>query len=59
MTLPTTDEFLANLYQMKRECRIQIEASEARGDLKEARAAQKHLAKINSMIAKKGGNLDA
>lgn len=57
--LPTIDDLLANLYRMKAECRAQIAAAEAQGDLKEARAFQKQIARINTMIQKKGGDLNA
>lgn len=59
MTLPTADEFLENLYRMRRECLSGIAAAEGRNDLKEARQLQKSLAKTNSMIAKMGGSPQA
>lgn len=59
MSLPTIDEFLQNLYRMKRECRTYIVAAEARGDLKEARTLHAQIIKINGMIQKKGGDLNA
>lgn len=59
MALPTIDEFLGSLYDIKRGCVVEIEAAEARGDLKEARLLHKQLAKVNLMIQQKGGDLDA
>lgn len=59
MALPTTDEFLENLYRMKRECAMQITTAESRGDLKQARSFHMHIRKINTMIQQKGGDLNA
>lgn len=59
MALPTTDEFLNNLYQMKRDGQAHIVEAEARGDLKEARVLRALIKRIDNMIRKKGGDLNA
>jgi len=59
MALPNIDEFLESLYRMKRENALAISAAESRGDLREARALQLNIKRINAMIEKKGGDLNA
>lgn len=58
MALPTTEEFLSNLYKMKRDCRAYMEEAESRGDLREAEEFREHMERIESMIEMKGGNPD-
>jgi hypothetical protein len=59
MAIPTLEELLTNLYRMKRECLMHIDVAEADGDLKLVRQFQMRLREINSMIQKKGGDLNA
>ena len=59
MAVPTTEEFLANLYRMKRDCRAYMEDAERRGDLREADEFREHLERVESMIEMKGGDPDA
>ena len=59
MTLPTTEELLANLYRMKRDCRAYMEEAERRGDKLEAIEFREHLERVESMIEMKGGDPDA
>ncbi len=59
MSIPTREEFLNNLYRMKRDCRAYIEDAEKRGDLREAEEFREHLERVESMIEMRGGNPDA
>jgi hypothetical protein len=59
MSLPTPEEFLDNLYRMKRDCRGYIAEAQKRGDLREAREFREHLERVESMIEMRGGNPDA
>ena len=59
MSLPSTSEFLQNLYRMKRDCRAYMEEAERRGDLREAAEFREHLERVESMIEMKGGDPDA
>jgi hypothetical protein len=58
MTLPTKEEFLMNLYRMKRDCRAFMEEAERRGDSREAGEFKEHLERVESMIEQSGGNPD-
>lgn len=58
MSLPTDEEFLRNLYRMKRDCRAYLEEAERRGDLREAGEFREHLERVESMIEMKGGGAD-
>jgi len=59
MPLPRVDDYLRELQKRRRDCLAAIEAAESRGDLKLARNFHREVAQLNSMIAKKGGKLDA
>lgn len=59
MSLPSTAEFLENLYRMKRDCQAYMEEAERRGDLREAAEFREHLERVESMIDMKGGDPDA
>ena len=59
MSLPSTAEFLENLYRMKRHCRAYMDEAERRGDLREAGEFREHLERVESMIEMKGGDPDA
>ena len=59
MTLPTTEEFLSNLYRMKRDCQAYMEEAERRGDLREAGEFREHTERVEAMIEMKGGDPEA
>lgn len=59
MSVPTTEEFLDNLYRMKRNCRAFMEEAATRGDMREAEEFREHMERVESMIAMKGGDPDA
>lgn len=59
MSIPTTEEFLANLYRMKRDCRAYMEDAKKRGDVREAGEFREQMERVESMIEMKGGNPDA
>lgn len=59
MTLPTTEEFLSNLYRMKRDCQAYMEEAERRGDLREAGEFREHKERVEAMIEMKGGDPEA
>jgi hypothetical protein len=59
MPLPSIEDFLDNLYRMKRDCRAFMEEAERRGDVREATEFRQHLERVESMIAMKGGDPDA
>ena len=54
--VPDTEEFLNHLYRMKREALAEIADAEQRKDSITARAFQKHLAKLDVLIQRKGGD---
>ena len=56
-TVPTHAEFLANLYQIQRDCLTSIEEAESRGNLNEAKRFRDQLRRINSMIKSEGSLL--
>lgn len=59
MSLPTKEEFLSNLYRMKRDCIAFMEEAARRGDYREAEEFREHLERVESMIEQSGGNPDA
>ena len=59
MTVPTKEQFLDNLYRMKRDCRAYMEEAERRGDTREAAEFREHLERVESMIEMRGGDPDA
>lgn len=59
MTLPTTVEYLDNLYRMKRDCQSYLDEAERRGDLREAGEFRELVERVESMIEMKGGNPEA
>lgn len=58
MSVPTKEEFLRNLYRMKRDCMAFKEEAQRRGDLREAGEFEEHLERVESMIEQSGGNPD-
>ena len=58
MLPPTREEFLNNLYRMKRDCTAFMEEAERRGDSREASEFKEHLERVESMIEQTGGNPD-
>ena len=58
MSLPTKEEFLLNLYRMKRDCIAFMEEAERRGDHREAGEFKEHLDRVESMIEQSGGDPD-
>ena len=50
---------LKNLYRMKLDCLDSITEAEAREDLREVSHYDRQLARLNSMIQRAGGDLDA
>ena len=59
MAVPTREEFLDNLYRMKRDCRAYLDEAERRGDAREAAEFREHLERVESMIEMRGGDPDA
>ena len=59
MSLPTKQEFLNNLFRMKRDCIAFMEEAERRGNSREAREFREHLERVESMIDQSGGDPDA
>ena len=59
MTIPTKEQFLDNLYRMKRDCIAYMEEAERRGDAREAEEFREHLERVESMIEMRGGDPDA
>jgi hypothetical protein len=59
MSSPTREEFLNNLYRMKRDCIAFMEEAERRGDAREAGEFREHLERVESMIEQSGGNPNA
>jgi len=58
MASPTREEFLNNLYRMKRDCIAFMEEAKRRGDCREAGEFQEHLERVESMIEQSGGDPD-
>ena len=58
MSQPTAEEFLRNLYRMKRDCRAQLEDAEQRGDLREASEFREYLERVETMIELHDGDSD-
>ena len=58
MSLPTKEEFLNNLYRMKRDCIAFMEEAEGRGDSREAGEFREHVERVESMIDQSGGDPD-
>ena len=56
MTSPTRNEFLNNLYRMKRDCLAFMEEARRRGDEREAGEFEEHLERVESMIDQSGGD---
>jgi len=56
MALPSREEFLTNLYRMKRDCLAFMEEAERRGDLREIGEFREHLERVESMIEQSGGD---
>jgi hypothetical protein len=56
MSLPTKEEFLKNLYRMKRDCIAFMEEAERRGDSRESGEFREHLERVESMIDQSGGD---
>jgi demethoxyubiquinone hydroxylase (CLK1/Coq7/Cat5 family) len=57
MALPTIDEFLASLSQMRADCLAHRDRATAEGDQRAARSFTAQAAKIEKMILKKGGTI--
>ena len=58
MALPTKEEFLNNLYRMKRDCIEFMEEAQRRGDSREASEFKENLERVESMIEQSGGDPD-
>ena len=58
MSLPTKEEFLNNLYRMKRDCIAFMEEAQRRGDSREAGEFREYLERVESMIDQSGGDPD-
>ena len=56
MTVPTKQQFLDNLYRMKRDCRAYMDEAERRGDAREMAEFREHLERVESMIEMRGGD---
>ena len=56
--MPTYEEFMASLQEMRRHTLEELGKSTAAGDRREARTWEKMLRQIEGMILKKGGTLD-
>ena len=59
MSLPSREEFLNNLYRMKRDCVAFMEEAQRRGDDREAAEFREYLERVESMIEQSGGDADA
>lgn len=59
MTLPTIEQFLENLYRMKRDSLAFMREAAARGDLREAAEFAEYVERIEAMIEQRGGDPDA
>jgi hypothetical protein len=53
------DEFLGKLYRMKHDCLDSIIEAEAREDTNEVLHYERQLIRLNSMIERAGGDLNA
>jgi hypothetical protein len=58
MSSPTREQFLNNLYRMKRDCIAFMEEAARRGDSREVGEFREHLERVESMIEQSGGNPD-
>ena len=58
MASPTREDFLNNLYRMKRDCIAFMEEAARRGDSREAGEFREHLERVESMIEQSGGDPD-
>ncbi len=58
MAPPTREEFLNNLYRMKRDCIGFMEEAERRGDFREVGEFKEYLERVESMIDQSGGDPD-
>ncbi|MBA3576540.1 MAG: hypothetical protein H0W39_02835 [Sphingomonas sp.] len=59
MVQPSIEEFLNNLYRMRRDCLAFMAEAEKRGDAREVAEFKEHLERVESMIDMKGGDPDA
>lgn len=59
LTVPTIEQFLENLYRMKRDSSSFMRDAAARGDLREAEEFAEYVERIESMIEQRGGDPDA
>lgn len=59
MSLSAREQFLSNLYRMKRDCRAFMREAERRGDAREAGEFKEYLERVESMIDQSGGDPDA
>ena len=53
------NEFLRNLYRIKHDCLDSIAEAEARENPREVSHYERQLVRLNSMIERAGGNLNA
>lgn len=58
MAVTTKEEFLKNLYRMKRDCIAFMQEAQRRGDCREAGEFKEHLDRVESMIEQSGGDPD-
>ncbi len=58
MSQPTAEEFLRNLYRMRRDCRAHLEDAEQRGDVREASEFRDYLERVQTMIELHDGDAD-
>ena len=56
--MPTKEDFLNNLYRIKRDCIPFMEEAERRGDVLEAGEFREHLERVEAMIDLSGSNRD-
>jgi len=56
MSIPTREEFLANLHRMKRDCEAFMSEAARRGDVREAEEFREYMERVESMIEQSGGN---
>ena len=59
LTVPTIEQFLENLYRMKRDSLSFMRDAAARGDLREAEEFAEYVERIESMIEQRGGDPDS
>lgn len=58
MSQATPEEFLRNLYRMRRDYRAHLEEAEQRGDLREASEFREYLERVQTMIELHDGDID-